>query len=366
MSTARTDAIDLFVARFGKAPAKTCSAPGRVNLIGEHTDYNQGFVLPLIIEKRCFAAGDRGGDAGFVEVTSREFGETVRFRIGDDAMRKRGWAAYVAGVVAQINARKSLRDGLRISIAADIPVGAGLSSSAALEVAVARLICELSEFELDGMALAKLCMRAEHEYAGVPCGLMDQAVVSAGREGFAMLIDCRDESFEHVPLPHGFELLILDSGVKHAHGAGEFRKRVEECAQAAVALGVASLRDGEGLDLSFLPPLLRRRAEHVTEENRRVLRAVDMLRCQDLSGLGELLKSSHQSLRDDFEVSCPEVDALVEHASGVRGVYGARMTGGGFGGSVIVTGERAALDELARHTERFVGVDRVSRAPLLP
>jgi galactokinase len=347
MADARSDASSIFHSRFGAWPEQSCSAPGRVNLIGEHTDYNFGFVLPLTIDRRCYAAGDLRGDPGVVEVISRETQECVRFRIGDDAMRKSGWAAYVAGVIAQFHAIGRIQHGIRIAIASDVPSGAGLSSSAALEVSVGRLVCELVGFEFESMSMAKLCMRAEHEYAGVPCGLMDQAIVSGGREGFAMLMDCRDESCEHIALPREFDLLVIDSGVKHAHGQGEYRTRAEECARAAAALGVRSLRECERYEeAKRLPLTLFRRVKHVVEENRRVLRAVELLKSADVAELGHVLTMSHLSLRDEYEVSCSEVDDLVARVLGVEGVYGARMTGGGFGGCVAVLGKSDALDEL--------------------
>lgn len=344
MSDARRESETIFTRVFGGDPAAFAFAHGRVNLIGEHTDYNQGLVLPMLISKQCHAAGDLGGRPQHCEVYSRETGELRSFRVGDESMRRQGWASYVAGVLAQLQEDSSVSVGIRIALASDVPLGSGLSSSAAIEVAIGRLVCGLLGRRIEPMRLARMCRRAEHEFAGVPCGLMDQATVSAGREDCAMMLDCREEVLTSVKLPTDFRMMVVDTGVKHALAEGAYRQRVEECRSAVNAMRVDSLRDANESMLTRIDDLtVRRRAAHVISENRRVVQAVEALKTEDVARFGRLMIESHESLRDNYEVSCTESDRLVEVARATRGVLGARMTGGGFGGCVIVVGSEEGL-----------------------
>lgn len=336
-----TPAAVLYRTTFGREATAFASAPGRVNLIGEHTDYNAGFVLPMAIDRRCEAAGSLGPGQGRCEIVSTLSGEVVRFDIGDASMKRSGWGAYAAGVLAEISAGRCMRD-LRIAVASDVPTGSGLSSSASFEVAVGAVAAVLWGVEVGGMDLARACRRAEHAYAGVPCGLMDQAISVLAREGHAMMLDCRDESVKHVPMPpqDRARVLVVNTSVKHALGDGAYAARVASCRRAATALGVESLREANEAALRGSEHAMSeeefRRARHVVTENERTLRACAMLERGEIEGFGRLMNESHRSLKTDYEVSCDELDFIVEQASAVRGVLGARMTGGGFGGCAIV------------------------------
>jgi galactokinase len=336
-----TVAAALHRTTFGREATAFASAPGRVNLIGEHTDYNAGFVLPMAIDRRCETAGSLGQGQGRCEIISTLSGEVVRFDIGDAAMKRRGWGAYAAGVLAELAAGRPMRD-LRIAVASDVPPGSGLSSSASFEVAVGALAAALWGVEVGGMDLARACRRAEHAYAGVPCGLMDQAISVLAREGHAMMLDCRDESVKHVPMPprDRARVLVVNTNVMHSLGDGAYAARVASCQRAAAALGVASLREADEAALRKAERAMSdeelRRARHVVTENDRTTRACAMLERGEVEGFGRLMNESHQSLKTDYEVSCDELDFVVERAAAVRGVLGARMTGGGFGGCAIV------------------------------
>lgn len=267
--------------------------------------------------------------------------------------------SYVAGVVAGYEARRPL-PAFDLALATSVPIGAGLSSSASLEVAVATLIESMTSTALDPLDKARLCQRAEHEWAGVPCGIMDQLVSVLGREGHALLIDCRSLDVTHVPMPPDAAVVVADTGVRHELAAGEYAKRRAACASAAAKLGLASLRDASpGMaDDPRLGDEERRCVRHVTTENGRVIAAVEAMRKGDLPRLGRLMNESHESLRRDYRVSCAELDALVEAARGVEGVFGARMTGGGFGGCAIAWCRHDAMDDIsrrltARYQERF-------------
>ena len=341
-----TGAAALHRTTFGREATAFASAPGRVNLIGEHTDYNAGFVLPMAIDQRCETAGSLGPGEGRCEIVSALNGEVVRFDIGDAVMKRHGWGAYAAGVLAEISAGRRMPE-LRIAVASDVPPGSGLSSSASFEVAVGALAAALWKIEVGGMELARACRRAEHAYAGVPCGLMDQAISVLAREGHAMMLDCRDESVKHVPMPprERARVLVVNTNVKHALGDGAYAARVASCQRAALAMGVATLRQAGTSALHAAEHAMTqeefRRARHVVTENDRTTRACAMLQRGEIEGFGQLMNESHESLRTDYEVSCDELDVVVEHARGVRGVLGARMTGGGFGGCAVIlaTGE---------------------------
>jgi galactokinase len=315
-----------------------------VNLIGEHTDYNDGFVLPFALPRRTVVTASVAGGDGW---TVRSRGEEVSFGPAD--LRPgavEGWAGYVAGVAWALREAGHDVPGARLDLTSDVPVGAGLSSSAALECAVLAALTDLGGVSLEGMERARLARRAENDYVGVPCGIMDQAASTLAVEGHALFLDCRTGETEHVPLPladAGLSILVIDSKAPHRLVDGAYAQRLEACRAGARLLGVPALRDATLADLGRISdPVIRRRVRHVVTEDDRVLATVDRLRTGDLRGIGELLTASHVSMRDDFEITVPEVDTAVEAAL-AAGAYGARMTGGGFGGCVIalVDGDRA-------------------------
>jgi galactokinase len=332
-----------FSATYDARPAGVWSAPGRVNLIGEHTDYNEGYVLPFAIAARTSVAATARDDgvlrlrsvqqpAGDVSVTVDDIGPG----------HPEGWAAYVAGVVWAARRDGGPVGGLDVLVDGRVPPGGGLSSSHAIEVAVALAVNDLFGLGLDTDGLAHLTQRAENDFVGAPTGLMDQIALLRGRSGHALFLDTRSLEFEHVPLDPGGDslaLLVVDTRVHHSLGDGSYGNRRAACERAAKELGVKALRDvpADGLDdrLAGLDDELRRRARHVVTEDARVLDSVAALRARDWARLGHLMVASHASLRDDYEVSCAELDAAVDAAM-AAGAVGARMTGGGFGGSAVV------------------------------
>lgn len=336
------------------AHAGVWAAPGRVNLIGEHTDYNDGFVLPFALSQQVTVAAARRDDGllrlGF-PAASGGTKDPVQLRI--DALEPgrgpRGWAGYAAGVAWALRVAGHPVGGADVTFSSTVPPGAGLSSSAALEVACALALNDLYELGLPGDELAVLCRRAENAYIGAPTGIMDQAASACCTPGHALFLDTRDLSRRHVPFDpaaHGLALLVVDTRVQHAHADGEYGRRRAGCEAAARTLGVRALRDvphGElPAALGRLPDAdSRGLVRHVVTENERVLRAVDLLAAGDLPALGPVLTAGHASLRDDFRVSCPEVDLAVTAALSA-GALGARMTGGGFGGSVLALVARGA------------------------
>jgi galactokinase len=326
--------VEAFRAAFGGDPAAVWRAPGRVNLIGEHTDYNDGFVLPFAVPWGVTAAVSPRDDRT-VRVLSLQAPSTdpiVVTELGD----ARGWARYVVGVLAMLGDKVR---GADIAVDGDVPQGAGLSSSAALEVSVASALNDLHGLGMTPMEIALLGQRAENDFVGMPCGIMDQAASALCREGHALFLDCRSLGSRNVPLDlaaHGLRVLIIDTRVHHEHAGGEYAKRRAECESAARRLGVPALRDVTDLAaaLARLEGTERRRVEHVVTESHRVEAVVGLLRAGRPTEIGALLNASHLSLRDKYEVSSPELDVAVEAA--VRGgARGARMTGGGFGGSAI-------------------------------
>ncbi|HET8961561.1 galactokinase [Nocardioides sp.] len=331
-------------------PAAIGRAPGRVNLIGEHTDYNAGLCLPLALPRAASAAVAPRPD-GSLDLRSESFEDPWRGNVEDLAPGTvSGWAGYVTGVLWALRQSGLDVPGLDVRVDSDVPIGAGLSSSAALECAVAVAVAGLLDLPLSEKVrtrLAHVCVRAETEYVGAPTGGMDQTVAMLATEGSALLIDFDDDTTRDVPLPlaeEGLTLVVTDTGVTHDHATGGYAERRQECEAAARALGVASLRRASPADLDGLDDeVLRRRARHVVTENARVTDAVDAIGRRDWPALGLLLDASHLSLRDEFEVSCPELDLAVVTAR-EAGALGARMTGGGFGGSVVslVPEERAS------------------------
>lgn len=351
-----------FEAYFGQSPSVVAVSPGRVNLIGEHIDYLDGWVLPVAIDRHLVieAAATRDGSYEIVPVQAG-FGQTARFGKEGVFPRKapeERWLNYLLGVIAGYRAAGVEVPGFRAVIHADLPAGAGLSASAALETATALVIEALTGQAMSVPGRALLCQRAEHEYAGVPCGIMDQLAVGAGKAGHALLVDCGDLSTRAVPLPEDLVLLVTDTGVKHALGDGEYRVRREQCERALSLLGANSFRDlGIGpieAGREVLGETLFRRASHVVSEMARVQSFASALEDGDLAALGRWLREGHESLRDDFEVSCPELDCLVEagYAFGAdQGHVGTRMTGGGFGGATISLVRCGAADALREHLE---------------
>jgi galactokinase len=313
-----------------------------VNLIGEHTDYNDGFVLPFALSRRTTVTATVGSGPHWTVRSSYE-DAPVRFVVGDlEPGRVQGWAGYVAGVVWVLRSLGVDVPFADIAVASDVPVGAGLSSSAALECATLAALLDLSEAGDDVLRSRwpELARLAENAYVGVPCGILDQSAVVHCRTGHALFLDCRSGQAQDVPLDltaHGLAMLVIDTGVRHRHADGEYAKRRATCEAAARSLGLSALRDVTDLTaaLSTLDDeVARRRTRHVVTENQRVLAAVERLRSGRPADIGPLLTASHASLRDDFEVTVPELDAAVEAAIDA-GALGARMTGGGFGGCVI-------------------------------
>jgi galactokinase len=334
-------AVGWFAECYGQEPEGVWHAPGRVNLIGEHTDYNEGFVLPFALAQGVRAAASRRGD-GRLELHSRQVpASAVTEPLGKLAPGSVvGWAAYPAGAAWVILQAGYPLGGTSIAIDADLERGAALSSSAALECAAALALTELHGLSVDRSGLAALARRAENEFVGVPTGIMDQSASLLCRTGHALLLDCRTGQASDVPLDlaaAGLILLVIDTRVQHALADGRYAARRRACEDAARVLGVPSLRDvtdSPGAVDQIEDPLLRRRARHVVTENARVLEVVRLLRAGEVGRCGPLLTASHVSLRDDFEVSWPQADVAVE-AAVADGALGARMTGGGFGGSVI-------------------------------
>ena len=355
------EAAARFEKRFGRRPAWVSTAPGRVNLIGEHTDYNAGFVLPLAIDRWCICVAapatgsasrfvaadiDESFDASLADLVAR--GHTAATELPE-------WGRYLAGaMVERVIGLRALHANttppeLDVLALSTVPVGGGLSSSAAIETAGAVMIetalglSPAADPDAGAFLLTRAldCQRAEHRWAGVPCGLMDQLASTFGRDGQALRIDCRDNSVEHVPVPSPDRaiVLVVNSGVRHALASGEYAARRAACEAASDALGVASLREIESIDAvawSRLNDEQTRCVRHVVSENDRVLRAAEALRADRLDALGTLMIESHASLRDDYRVSCAELDSIVEIATATPGVFGARMTGGGFGGCAVV------------------------------
>jgi galactokinase len=346
---------------YGDGPEGVWAAPGRVNLIGEHTDYNDGLVMPFALPHTTVAAVARRTD-GVLRLHSADVGGgAVELRLDHLAPESdRGWTGYPAGVVwALRDAGHTVITGVDIHLASTVPTGAGLSSSAALEVVVARALNDLYELGLKGWQLARLCQRAENVYVGAPTGVMDQTASACCERGHALFLDARDLSHEQIPFDlaaEGMRLLVVDTLVKHAHSDGEYGKRRAGCEKGAALLGVDALRDVPYAELdAALDHLgdeeeIRRLVRHVVTENQRVERVVSLLRSGDPRAIGPVLIEGHASLRDDFRVSCPELDLVVDTAL-AAGAVGARMTGGGFGGSAIVLVETADADTITKAVE---------------
>jgi galactokinase len=342
-----------FESLYGRPPAIS-RAPGRVNLIGEHTDYNQGFVMPAALEFATLTAAAPRAD-GLLRAYSLAYDESVEFDLGGQAPQKRkDWSDYVVGVAVQLLASGKKLKGADLAIASDVPIGSGLSSSAALEVSVAHALAHTSGFELPLVEMALLCQRAENQFVGMQCGIMDQFIACRGAAGHALLIDCRSLEARLVTIPAHARLVVANSMVHHVlAGGSEYNARRLACEEGvrllASRLGpIRALRDvsADALEAQrdVLPEVVYRRCRHIVTENERVLAAEAALGAGDLETCGHLMDASHVSMRDDFEISCSEVDKLVAIARRQRGVYGSRMTGGGFGGCTVSLVEAQALE----------------------
>lgn len=343
-----------FRKRFRSTPL-VFRAPGRVNLIGEHTDYNDGYVMPSAIDFYTWVAIARRSDRE-INVYSGHFHEQVAFSLDRLTPHPaKHWSNFVRGVASELEAAGHPLVGADIVIESNVPIGAGLSSSAALEVSLAVALASIAEVEVNPIELVKLSQRAEHKFGGTRCGIMDQFIATFGHAGHALQLDCRSLEYTPLPIPNDVNILICNSMVKHELAIGEYNRRRSEC-ETAVKLfqthrpRIKALRDVNLQDLRAhqLSETLYRRSHHVVTENQRVLDAARALRAEDASEFGRLMYESHKSLRDDFEVSCKEVDYLVEIASKCDGVYGARMTGGGFGGCTVNLVDADAVEGVRR------------------
>jgi galactokinase len=345
---------------YGRTP-RLCQAPGRVNLIGEHTDYNDGFVMPVAIDLRTTVAVAPRTDRR-LQLHSLNFGESVEFALpepGEQPVRTQPmghWSDYVCGVAVTIERAGYRLHGADLLIYGAVPIGSGLSSSAALEVAAGLALLESVGHTLPGSELARLCQRAENDYVGMRCGIMDQFTSSCGRAGYAILLDCRSLEHRLLAVPD-VQVVVCNTMIRHRLAGGEYNRRRAECEEALRLLRDAVPDLGALRDVSLellhsqrqrMPQAVYRRALHVVSENQRVLEAAAALDRRDLGTFGRLLGESHRSLRDDFEVSCDELDLMVHLAAGVEGVFGARMTGGGFGGCTVNLVRTDCVDSFGR------------------
>jgi galactokinase len=324
--------------------ARIFRAPGRVNLIGEHTDYNESFVMPVAMDLYTWVAAAPREDSR-VHVFSRNLGKHAEMDLRDPNLRlQRHWSAYVLGVAASLRMSGAEIAGANLLLEGKVPMGAGLSSSASVEVAVGFALLESSGLSRSPVELAKLCQRAENEFAGARCGIMDQTIACCGRANYALLLDCRSLEYQLLPLFSDAQFVVCNSMVKHDHAAGEYNARRADCETATRILagqmpGVRALRDVSLADLEryaqLLPEVVCRRGRHVITENARVMEGRDALERGDPESFGQLMRESHRSLKEDYDVSSAELDLLVDIACGIAGVHGSRMTGGGFGGCTI-------------------------------
>jgi len=342
---------------YGRAPRWFVAAPGRVNVIGEHTDYNDGFVLPMAIERYTVMAADISRTSTAINIHDVQFAETATIDVSRPVEKgSPKWSNYIRGVIAGFQQRGVKVPALDVAMLSTVPVGGGLSSSAALEVSTATLLESATGKKIDPIEKALLCQKAEHEFAGVPCGIMDQFISVMGKANHLLLLDCRSRKTELVPVNDpSVELLIANTNVKHELGSGEYARRRAECETAAKILGVPSLRDATAEMLetakSRMDDVPYRRARHVIGEIERTVHAAEGVRASNWPTVGQLMFASHRSLRDDYEVSCKELDAVVDIAEGIGekgGVFGCRMTGGGFGGCAVALIKREAVDAVSK------------------
>ncbi len=358
-----------FTQIFHAPPTHLIRAPGRVNLIGDHTDYNDGFVLPIAIDREIQMAARQRNDR-IVRVVALDFGG-ARSEFSLDSIQsdpQRAWSNYIRGVARSLQQRIPNLIGADLLIHGNVPIGSGLSSSAALEVCAALAFQAIGKFGIERIELARLCQQAENEFVGVQSGIMDQVASLLAREGHALLIDCGDLTFEYVSLPRGAAIVVCDTMKRRGLIDSEYNARRNECQEAARLLGVKSLRQVSASDFTRaekdLPPSISRRARHVIAENDRVLQATQAAKQNDLRAFGALMNQSHVSLRDDFQVSCAELDTMVELARKQSGCFGARLTGAGFGGCTVNLVEEVAVPEFVEAvTQEYAA--RVGIAPLV-
>lgn len=345
----------LFEATYGHAPSHVESAPGRVNLIGEHTDYNGGLVLPMALPQRT-AAALFVNQSGQFRAVSEQLESAEGFTFDGPVAPRITFHDYLRGACQALAERGRPVPGLEMAISSDVPIGSGLSSSAALLIAALRALRSALALGYSDFDLAQIAHRAEYFFVGVPVGVMDPMACSLAASDSALLLNTQTLGYDNVAFPSLLELAVIDSGQQHEHASGEYRSRRAECEAAARALGVKLLCElhvekvTERFEAASLSPKLRARVSHVLSENRRVADAVAALRREDGEHLGRLLLASHASLRDDFEVSTPEIDALVDAATAVPGCLGARITGGGFGGSIVILTRQGEAARVARET----------------
>lgn len=352
--------VQAFEATYGTSPAIIATAPGRVNLIGEHTDYNNGYVFPVAINRQVVIAASARNDRK-LRVHAHNFSSSIEVSL--DKLKRtdeKPWSNYSKGVAFQIQEMGRKLPGANLLINGDIPNGAGLSSSAALEMATAHALLALGDIRLSPLEVIHLCHNAEFEFVGVHCGIMDQFISCMGKRNHALFLDCESLTYEQVPLPPECQLVVCDTGIKHNLAASEYNIRRQQCSEGAHLLSftlpsVKTLRDisTEQFELhkKELGDIIQKRCRHVVYENERVLHSVAALKKGDLSEFGKLMYQSHMSLKDDYEVSCPELDAIVDICAEVEGVYGARMTGAGFGGSAICLVEASHVDAVVKRLE---------------
>jgi galactokinase len=345
-----------FHTRFGETPGFIVRAPGRVNLIGEHTDYNDGFVLPMAIDRSIWIAARPREDLQ-VDCYSMDFDEGLTFSLDDFQRESHGWGEYLKGVAWVLQEEGYSLKGWDGVVVGDIPIGAGLSSSAAIEMATLRTFSVVSDFTWDAVRMAKLGQSTEVRWVGVNSGIMDQMVSALGEEGHALLIDCRSLDVDSIPMPDGIVVLVFDTCVRRNLVDSAYNERQAQCQEAARFCGVSSLRDltSDVLETftQSMKPILYRRARHVVSENERTLQAVEALRLGDVPLFGELMNASHWSLKEDYEVSSGELDMLVEMAQS-EGTLGARMTGAGFGGCIVSLVDESSVERISRRVmERY-------------
>ena len=346
------DTVDAFREHFGAEPDLLIRSPGRVNLIGEHTDYNDGFVLPMAIERALWIAL-RARPDDTVRIWSGLGDQWAEFSLST-LTHSGGWSEYVQGVANELQRTGKKLRGWEGAILSDIPTGAGLSSSAALELAAARAFSEVSPFAWDPVEMAVICQRAENDWVGMKCGIMDQLICAAGHQDQALLIDCRALTWTPAAVPTEAMVVVLDTSTRRELVGSAYNDRVTACEEAAAVFGVAALRDLDWDTLeegqNRLEPVAFRRARHVVLENERTLAMAKALNRRDLTEAGELMQASHASMRDDFEISSAALDAMVEAAMASTDCYGARMTGGGFGGSCVALVAADRVDTFVSET----------------
>lgn len=349
--------VKKFKELYGSAPSFVVRAPGRVNLIGEHTDYNDGFVLPMAIDRSFWIALSPREDA-HVEIYSLDLDETDKFDAVNPSHNPGHWGEYLRGIAWYLTKQGHILNGWRGVAAGDIPIGAGLSSSAGVELATARAFCAVSGIEWDAVEMAKASQRTEIEWVGVNCGIMDQLISATGVAGHAVLIDCRSLELVRVPLPAGTSVIVLDTSTRRGLVDSAYNERRRQCEEAAAYFGVPALRDVSLAEFeakaSGMPALTQKRAKHVISENDRTLKAAEVMKNGDAKSLGDLMNESHRSLAEDFEVSSDALNAIVAISQRSPECFGARMTGAGFGGCGVALVKAEGVEEFTSYVrERY-------------